>query len=111
MPSSALSSASPSPHPLPYSGVISFIAILVVVVIVLVSVVSLRFKCRKNKESEGTCPDPQGPLCLSLMRDPELDSGTDTQPGVEGRNGTTRGNGRVHWVGFEGQLWLLSYSL
>uniref|UniRef100_A0A452DRR0 Endothelial cell surface expressed chemotaxis and apoptosis regulator n=1 Tax=Capra hircus TaxID=9925 RepID=A0A452DRR0_CAPHI len=43
-------------------GVISFIAILVVVVIVLVSVVSLRFKCQKNKESEGTCPDPQGPL-------------------------------------------------
>uniref|UniRef100_A0A452DJ86 Endothelial cell surface expressed chemotaxis and apoptosis regulator n=1 Tax=Bos taurus TaxID=9913 RepID=A0A452DJ86_BOVIN len=42
-------------------GVISFIAILVVVVIVLVSVVSLRFKCRKNKESEGTCPDSQGP--------------------------------------------------
>uniref|UniRef100_A0A8C7B5R6 Endothelial cell surface expressed chemotaxis and apoptosis regulator n=1 Tax=Neovison vison TaxID=452646 RepID=A0A8C7B5R6_NEOVI len=35
-------------------GVISFIVILVVVVIVLVSVVSLRFKCRKNKESEGT---------------------------------------------------------
>ncbi|XP_054997626.1 endothelial cell-specific chemotaxis regulator isoform X1 [Sorex araneus] len=33
-------------------GVISFIAILVVVVIVLVSVVSLRFKCRKNKEPE-----------------------------------------------------------
>ncbi|XP_052011871.1 endothelial cell-specific chemotaxis regulator isoform X4 [Apodemus sylvaticus] len=38
-------------------GVISFIVILVVVVIVLVSVVSLRFKCRKNKESE----DPQKP--------------------------------------------------
>ncbi|XP_040300578.1 endothelial cell-specific chemotaxis regulator isoform X4 [Herpailurus yagouaroundi] len=33
-------------------GVISFIVILVVVVIILVSVVSLRFKCRKNKESE-----------------------------------------------------------
>ncbi|XP_016059232.1 PREDICTED: endothelial cell-specific chemotaxis regulator isoform X2 [Miniopterus natalensis] len=38
-------------------GVISFIAILVVVVIILVGVVSLRFKCRKNKESE----DPQKP--------------------------------------------------
>ncbi|XP_042548005.1 endothelial cell-specific chemotaxis regulator isoform X1 [Dipodomys spectabilis] len=38
-------------------GVISFIVILVVVVIVLVGVVSLRFKCRKNKESE----DPQKP--------------------------------------------------
>ncbi|XP_012412307.1 endothelial cell-specific chemotaxis regulator [Trichechus manatus latirostris] len=38
-------------------GVISFIVILVVVVIILVSVVSLRFKCRKNKESE----DPQKP--------------------------------------------------
>ncbi|XP_055481579.1 endothelial cell-specific chemotaxis regulator isoform X1 [Psammomys obesus] len=38
-------------------GVISFIVILVVVVIVLVSVVSLRFKCRKNKDSE----DPQKP--------------------------------------------------
>ncbi|XP_075399245.1 endothelial cell-specific chemotaxis regulator [Tenrec ecaudatus] len=38
-------------------GVISFIVILVVVVIVLVSVVSLRFKCRRNKESE----DPQKP--------------------------------------------------
>ncbi|XP_073932999.1 endothelial cell-specific chemotaxis regulator isoform X1 [Castor canadensis] len=38
-------------------GVISFIVILVVVVIILVGVVSLRFKCRKNKESE----DPQKP--------------------------------------------------
>ncbi|XP_056667352.1 endothelial cell-specific chemotaxis regulator isoform X3 [Monodelphis domestica] len=38
-------------------GVITFIIILVVVVIILVSVVSLRFKCRKNKESE----DPQKP--------------------------------------------------
>ncbi|KAM4868678.1 endothelial cell-specific chemotaxis regulator isoform X2 [Urocitellus parryii] len=38
-------------------GVISFIVILVVVVIILVAVVSLRFKCRKNKESE----DPQKP--------------------------------------------------
>ncbi|XP_004841897.1 endothelial cell-specific chemotaxis regulator isoform X2 [Heterocephalus glaber] len=38
-------------------GVISFIVILVVVVIVLVGVVSLRFKCRKNKDSE----DPQKP--------------------------------------------------
>ncbi|XP_037657313.1 endothelial cell-specific chemotaxis regulator isoform X1 [Choloepus didactylus] len=38
-------------------GVISFIVILVVVVIILVLVVSLRFKCRKNKESE----DPQKP--------------------------------------------------
>uniref|UniRef100_A0A287B4P5 Endothelial cell surface expressed chemotaxis and apoptosis regulator n=1 Tax=Sus scrofa TaxID=9823 RepID=A0A287B4P5_PIG len=38
-------------------GVISFIVILLVVVIILVSVVSLRFKCRKNKESE----DPQKP--------------------------------------------------
>ncbi|XP_024103306.2 endothelial cell-specific chemotaxis regulator isoform X4 [Pongo abelii] len=38
-------------------GVISFIVILVVVVIVLVGVVSLRFKCRKSKESE----DPQKP--------------------------------------------------
>lgn len=44
-------------QPFPCSGVISFIVVLVVVVIVLVSVVSLRFKCRKNKESEGTCPD------------------------------------------------------
>ncbi|KAL1773547.1 endothelial cell-specific chemotaxis regulator [Sigmodon hispidus] len=38
-------------------GVISFIVILVVVVISLASVVSLRFTCRKNKESE----DPQKP--------------------------------------------------
>ncbi|XP_051019759.1 endothelial cell-specific chemotaxis regulator [Acomys russatus] len=38
-------------------GVISFIVILVVVVSVLVAVVSLRFKCRKNKDSE----DPQKP--------------------------------------------------
>lgn len=38
-------------------GVISFIVILLVVVIILVSVVSLRFKCRRNKESE----DPQKP--------------------------------------------------
>nr|XP_023408382.1 endothelial cell-specific chemotaxis regulator [Loxodonta africana] len=50
-------SASTLPHSFPCSGVISFIVILVVVVIVLVSVVSLRFKCRKNKESE----DPQKP--------------------------------------------------
>uniref|UniRef100_A0A8D2JFQ1 Endothelial cell-specific chemotaxis regulator n=1 Tax=Sciurus vulgaris TaxID=55149 RepID=A0A8D2JFQ1_SCIVU len=39
-------------------GVISFIVILVVVVIILVGVVSLRFKCRKNKESEGICLSP-----------------------------------------------------
>nr|XP_034816497.2 endothelial cell-specific chemotaxis regulator isoform X2 [Pan paniscus] len=38
-------------------SVISFIVILVVVVIILVGVVSLRFKCRKSKESE----DPQKP--------------------------------------------------
>ncbi|CAO2593699.1 Endothelial cell-specific chemotaxis regulator [Lemmus lemmus] len=38
-------------------GVISFIVILVVVGITLASVVSLRFMCRKNKESE----DPQKP--------------------------------------------------
>ncbi|XP_075852216.1 endothelial cell-specific chemotaxis regulator isoform X2 [Microcebus murinus] len=49
-------------------GVISFIVILVVVVIVLVSVVSLRFKCRKSKESEGTCRDPQAPLGPSVLR-------------------------------------------
>ncbi|OWK11612.1 ECSCR [Cervus elaphus hippelaphus] len=42
-------------------GVISFIAILVVVVIVLVSVVSLRFKCQKNKESEGSLKATLGP--------------------------------------------------
>uniref|UniRef100_A0A8I3MXE8 Stimulator of interferon response cGAMP interactor 1 n=2 Tax=Canis lupus familiaris TaxID=9615 RepID=A0A8I3MXE8_CANLF len=46
-------------------GVISFIVILVVVVIILVSVVSLRFKCRKNKESEGTCPSTWGPTFCS----------------------------------------------
>nr|XP_055187076.1 endothelial cell-specific chemotaxis regulator isoform X3 [Nyctereutes procyonoides] len=49
------SSSSPASAGTP--GVISFIVILVVVVIILVSVVSLRFKCRKNKESE----DPQKP--------------------------------------------------
>ncbi|XP_005382128.2 PREDICTED: endothelial cell-specific chemotaxis regulator isoform X2 [Chinchilla lanigera] len=43
-------------------GVISFIVILVVVVLVLVGVVSLRFKCRKNKDSE----DPQKPGSLGL---------------------------------------------
>ncbi|XP_038188060.1 endothelial cell-specific chemotaxis regulator isoform X2 [Arvicola amphibius] len=52
----------PSPTPQPMItvfafGVISFIVILVVVGITLASVVSLRFMCRKNKESE----DPQKP--------------------------------------------------
>uniref|UniRef100_H2RHT1 Endothelial cell surface expressed chemotaxis and apoptosis regulator n=1 Tax=Pan troglodytes TaxID=9598 RepID=H2RHT1_PANTR len=42
-------------------GVISFIVILVVVVIILVGVVSLRFKCRKSKESEGA--PPSSPSC------------------------------------------------
>ncbi|XP_057644277.1 endothelial cell-specific chemotaxis regulator [Chionomys nivalis] len=55
-------SIQPSPTPQPMItvmafGVISFIVILVVVGITLASVVSLRFMCRKNKESE----DPQKP--------------------------------------------------
>lgn len=82
--------------------------------IVLVSVVSLRFKCQKNKESEGTGLSPRLPLCPSLLRDPELDSRTDTQPGVEGRNGTSAPldkMGGSTWVGLEGQVELLSYTL
>lgn len=73
-----------------------------VVVIVLVSVVSLRFKCQKNKESEGTCPDSQGTLCLSLMRDPQPDSRPDTQLRIEGRNSTQgkweMGGGPLRWA-------------
>lgn len=82
--------------------------------IILVSVVSLRFKCRKNKESEGTCVDLRVPLCPSLLRNPELDSRTDTQLGVEGRNGTSAPLDKVGgptWVGFDGQVGLLSYSM
>ncbi|XP_052597398.1 LOW QUALITY PROTEIN: endothelial cell-specific chemotaxis regulator [Peromyscus californicus insignis] len=52
-------------------GVISFIVILVVVVIVLVSVVSLRFKCRKNKESE----DPQKPGSSGLSESCSMANG------------------------------------
>lgn len=76
----------PFTHALPCPGVISFIAILVVVVIILVGVVSLRFKCRKNKESEGKCLTLGASPCPSSLRDPELDTGTDTQPRVEGKN-------------------------
>lgn len=82
--------------------------------IVLVSVVSLRFKCQKNKESEGTCLDLRVPLCHSLLRNPELDSKTDTQPIVERRNGTSAPLDKVGgptWVGFEGQVGLLSYGV